>query len=403
MLRGLRGAGEEAWPGWAAVTPAEWAALVRLAQRLGVASLLYRRLQDAGRLAVVPTDQRQALREFYLVTAARSLQLGWELGIVLEALGEARLRVIPLKGAVLGEQFYGDPGLRIVGDLDLLVPEQDVGVALQVLAGLGYVPDARFESAFAVPLTKHTTLRPGPKATAPVEVHWGLLTPDQTGGLEGGELWERAVRTTVAGVGAWAMAPEDLLLHLALHVAHEHVFAFGLRPFCDLTAVVSGCEHTLDWEALVTRAQRWQLERGTYLALRLAREWLGAPVPHAVLEQLRDVRFEDRILKLVRDSVFTEPPPGCPRLSPGFAAMCREPRLIGRLQALRRRIFADPRLLAARYGVPPESPWIRLYYLRRLRDHLRRYLPLAGRLRRDRDLQAHLYTYEALSRWLSGG
>jgi hypothetical protein len=398
----LRAEGGVEASGLRALSATDGEALLRLAQRLSVASLLYHRLQTGGTLPAMPEETQRVLREFYLATAARNMRLLRELGALLDTLREAHIPVIPLKGAVLLERYYGNLGLRALGDLDLLVPVSDVAAAVRALTGLGYDPDPRFDPAVAVPVTKHTRLGPGPGALALVEVHWDLTTPGAVEVPGCAELWDRAVPATVAGVAVSSLCPEDLLLHLCLHLAYEHDFAFGLRGFCDIALVAAACVGTLDWPAVVARAQRWQVDRAVYLALRLTRDWLAAPIPSAVLAALQPAAFDESVLCIARARVFTEPPAGR-RLPTAFARMYQQPRLTAKLGAAVRRVFVDKQYLAARYGVSPRSPSIYFYYLPRLWGLLRRFLPLTARLRRDRQLQGHVQSLDALNRWLAGG
>jgi hypothetical protein len=299
-----------------------------------------------------------------------------------------RLRVMALKGAALLEGFYGNPGLRALGDLDLLVPAPEVAAAVRVLTGRGYAPGPRLNPQGPASVAHHIYLVPGPGATAPVEIHWRLTAARTVAAHGGAEGWERAVPATVAGVAVAGLCPEDLLLHLCLHVAYGHEFTFGLRPFCDIATVAAAGATTLDWPAVAARAQLWQADRGTYLALRLARDWLAAPIPPAVLAALQPAEFDESVLAVARTRVLAEPPTSCPHLCSPFLRMRRETRWTVKLGAVLRQVFVDRPRRGAHYGVAPDSPAIYLfYYLPRLGDVLLRYLPLVGRLRHDGELQ----------------
>ena len=55
-------------------------------------------------------------------------------------LAAANVPVVVLKGAALAFTLYGDPACRPLGDIDLLVPANQVVAALQELGRLGYRP-----------------------------------------------------------------------------------------------------------------------------------------------------------------------------------------------------------------------------------------------------------------------
>src|SRR5262249_55246349 len=82
---------------------------------------------------------------------------------------------ILLKGAVLVRTLYGDPGLRHVGDVDLLVDERDVPRTGSLLDAMGFRrvgrplrtewPTCEFQLAYD---------RDG-QGSIPVELHWRLF------------------------------------------------------------------------------------------------------------------------------------------------------------------------------------------------------------------------------------
>ena len=102
-----------------------------------------------------------------------------------------------------------------------------------------------------------------------------------------GAVWDRAVACRPAGVHARALAPEDLLLHVATHMGHSHVFGASLVSVCDVLAWTERFGAGADWDAVVGRARSAGVGRFVYAALALAREVLGAAVPARPLAALR--------------------------------------------------------------------------------------------------------------------
>lgn len=99
---------------------------------------------------------------------------------VTDALREAGLGFIPLKGFVLSQKLYGDPSFRFTGDADLLLKPPEVEKAIGLLEGMGYRP-ALYPWP-AEPRQKQRLLRlrnqfalENPKSGLDVELHWRLL------------------------------------------------------------------------------------------------------------------------------------------------------------------------------------------------------------------------------------
>lgn len=82
----------------------EWAALVEMATRHGVASLVYQRLKTSELAGRVPDNQLERLRGLDLQTAACNMRLYEELRVLLSALSASGIPVIVLKGAYLAEK-----------------------------------------------------------------------------------------------------------------------------------------------------------------------------------------------------------------------------------------------------------------------------------------------------------
>ena len=251
-----------------------------------LAPLLY----ALGRELPLPDAARARLRAAWLAFGRQHLQGVAELRALLGAFEGAGIDVIPLKGPALAEALYRDPGLRPFTDLDLLVRRQDAARAVAVLGELGYRHLGWQRSlAYELAHAPAACFVAGGGAL-PVDLHWGLVGfPAGTAPLAPGaeaSVWERAVATERWGRRVLALAPEDLVLYLALHLAVHHPLA-GLVWRLDLALLLRRHGPALDWDALVARAGAWRARGALYFALA-AVEYAFAPgVPGAPLAALR--------------------------------------------------------------------------------------------------------------------
>jgi hypothetical protein len=83
----------------------------------------------------------------------------------------AGIPALPLKGTALARNLYGDPGLRITQDIDILVGVDDLGRAAAALGRRGY---RRSDGAYDDPGRIHLGLEHERSALPPVEVHWRI-------------------------------------------------------------------------------------------------------------------------------------------------------------------------------------------------------------------------------------
>ena len=235
---------------------------------------------------------RDRLRAAWL-GARRQYLLGiQQLTRVLSAFEREGVPVIPLRGPALAELLYRDPALRSFTDLDLLVHEGNLPRALSLLSGLGY----RHMEA-GLPLSLELTWRhaasfvPEAPEKIPIDLHWGMV--DYPGlapaaAITQQDLWDRAVRVEGPYGVRWEFCPEDLLISLALHWAVHHALS-GLIWQLDLALLILRYGDTLDWDAVIERAERWRIRGPVFFALREVRDRLEAAVPAWVLDRLRPV------------------------------------------------------------------------------------------------------------------
>jgi hypothetical protein len=352
----------------ACLSPDAWQSLLATAHMQRVSALLYHRLVSRGWAAAVPPAALAAAQRACRETAAANLRLYGELAAVAAALRARDIPVIVLKGPHVASAVWGDPALRQMGDLDLLVHAHDLERAAEVVAAQGYALHGPYRMA-AILKTSHQLPSLVKPSGATIELHWNIVPPGLACQLDPDELWKRATPAGIAGIDVRGLAPEDLLLHLCLHTSYQHLFGFGLQPSCDIAETIRHYQDTLDWPRVTRNARRWKAERGVYLALRVASALVDATVPDAVLEDLRPAAFDDTLLTEAAAQIFdgTEISMVIPRhLAQGWAGAGLSAWFAG-FAIFLRRLFVSPRELATLYDVAPDSPTVYLYYPVRLK------------------------------------
>jgi len=248
-----------------------------------------------------------------------------------------------------------------MNDVDIMVPQDKLQIAKDVLVSLGYLPLKPSSVEDDVSFKHHLTRLVKPNVPS-IELHWNITMPRKHYTIDAVELWERAVPVQIAGANVLALSPEDLLLHLCLHTSYQHQFAFGLRPSCDIAETIARSSSMVDWDVLVQRAEQWNWRRGVYLALRLAQELVGAAAPPEVMRRLMPLDFDEHVAAAARRLILAD------RLvlssvSPNLVRMWKERSVRAKGRVLAQRLFPSRAVLARIYAVPSRSPRIYLYYL----------------------------------------
>jgi hypothetical protein len=288
----------------AALSGFDWRRALDLAGAQGVLGSFLAALGPDGlpeELRPVAAAQRQAL-------ARESLRLTGALIDLVQRFQSSGIEMLPFKGPTLARQAYGDVGLRWFADLDLLVRPADLAPARELLLELDFVPSypttparrqllERWGSHESFERSDHTW----------VELHWRLAAPLSEFGVDYDRLWRRLGTVRLAGYDLPALRTDDLLLVLALHGA-KHAWE-RLGWICDV-AMLIGAEPTLDWDALVTEAERMRARRVLLLALRLASGLLGAELPLDLADAARTDPAVARLAARVERDLFRPPRSG---------------------------------------------------------------------------------------------
>jgi hypothetical protein len=210
-----------------------------------------------------------------------------ELIRVLKALGQARVRAMPLKGVALAESLYGDMSLRTCSDLDVLVPRGAVVQVFEVLRAEGYdqADRCRVEHSdveFLVRSSMEYGFVPQPPAfRSLLEIHWDIAWRWRGDVAMIDDLWAEARGESFWGVDAWALSPEWELLYLAVHAA-RHRWQ-GLKWLVDIHEVCVRAK--FDWDAVTDKARRFGLERALEISLSACQALFGTPLPPAHAER----------------------------------------------------------------------------------------------------------------------
>lgn len=147
------------------------------------------------------------------------------LGDATNALEDAGIAALPLKGVALGQRLYGDAGMRPTGDTDVLVAACDLDAAIAVLETCGYRSPGDPAWIRERPLL-HYTLVHRDAHVPPLELHWRIHWSET-------RFSEALIASSSRPAGGWRVPePAAELASLLLFYARDG-FA-GLRLAADI-------------------------------------------------------------------------------------------------------------------------------------------------------------------------
>ncbi len=394
LLRGETGAGHR-------LTDRQWRCVADEATRHHLRGVTYRRLADSTITTGIPDDVWERLRSFYLETATRNAVYFRQTSQIVKELAAWDVPVMLLKGIHLARFAYAEPGLRSMADIDIMVHREHLAVAEQVLLGRGYgpVPRPDIEEWCA---TNHHLDKLRKQGAPEMEVHWSIQRPANPFRLDLAGLWQRSESAMLDGAPVRLLSPEDLLLHLSLHLTYQHRFTrAALKGVMDIATVITAERNRIDWTTLAERATAWGASGCLYTTLRLATEILAAPVPPDLFRALPHQQADEEIVEPARRYILmlrAVLPTAYMRLARGGTLRDRAKLLLG-------AVFLPRERMEAVYALRPGTPLVYPYYVVRLASLLRtRGSLLLHTLLRTRHIQRTLDRERdrlALDRWTS--
>ncbi len=278
LLQALATPGANALADWLAHHELDNAAVEWLRVR-GLAPYAFHRLTETHLIGQAAAEPRGVLRLAYFVALSQALAREGELQRVLVALAAAGITPILFKGAVLAYTAYPAPACRQMGDLDLWLTAAEMPAGQVALEALGYRAHSKETRppAFQARHLGEIQMIGAHPGSILVELHWSAFAGvwlDRVAAVDHAALRARAVPVTVTGQPALALAPEDAVIQLAVHLAVNHQMAAPwVRGLLDVALLAR--TQPVDWAVVADRARAWRVSTAVWLVLQLTVELLG--------------------------------------------------------------------------------------------------------------------------------
>lgn len=234
---------------------ADCARLCRLAARNTVQGLFSKGL--GAELEKLPAELQEKLQKSCGAAAVRECAQQELLSAIRANFAEAEIDFMLLKGSHL-KALYPTPELRFMVDTDVLVREQDLVRAKEILLGFGL--ETEFDNGKDIVFVKKPFLT--------VELHRSLFQEDYFMYPYFCGVWERAEK---CGAHEFCMTDSDLYVYVLAHLA-EHYTAAGscFRPVMDLYLLETKHTDALDFDYIAAQFRELGLETFAENIRRLA-------------------------------------------------------------------------------------------------------------------------------------
>ncbi len=292
--------------------PLDWDLVIENSIRHNVTPLFYwgleQLLPNQALETRVPRAARAELRRLFECSRARHERLFRVITDIAEALEQARVPVMGLKDLQLACTVYPEPGLRPLGDIDLLIHREDYYAAAACLQQLGFVaqpaPDIPYRLKYA---WAHFFSRPDDETW--LDLQWNVVQREWDSYHEGNfdfeidRLWRGAQWMPLPRGAIRVPKPEDMLFHLCQHL-EGHGYS-ELVLFCDIAEFLRFYQNQLDWTYVTGLAEKYNSQGTLHNVSYLVQRLFQSPLPDGLVTALAPAYSQSNLFFPLYDSLST--------------------------------------------------------------------------------------------------
>ena len=273
----------------------DWNKFLKLALHHRMYAFIYPKMKSIDK-QLVPSNVVQVLSTYFKRNTFHMLHLSGEMGKVSKLFAENQLQLLFLKGPILGADLYGDVSLRTSGDLDALVPIDDLGKVNELLVKNGYVKEDDFPTVMNEwKWRRHHTTYMHPISKVKLEIHW-RLHPGPGKEPHFDELWGRKRTSPVTNYPVYFLGREDLFMFLVTH-GTRHGWS-RLRWLTDIDRMV---RQEIDWEELTVMLEIYGCKQLVGQALILSSELLDTLI---IAEEAKVLMSGRKVTQLAQLAIY---------------------------------------------------------------------------------------------------
>ena len=282
----------------------EWDELLEFIQKQGVLCYIYYALKQKKSESAIPEDWRRKIKLQILHFSKgniKHLQELEELSLLFE---KALTPIIFLKGSHLAFHVYPFPSLRPMGDIDIVVSEDNIQKAIDVLLESGYRSDY-----FTIDNVKkyHWHFPPFTKeGKKTIELHWTLIEPKlHTAETENIMQWlfDETEEKQYGKGKALVFKPDAIVFQLMLHYGLNDDLRPSLKNLLDITVLIQKYQKEINWEVISNKIMETGLARRFALIGWLAKNTVGANIPDHFFQAL-NVKLNEEIKDVAMNRII---------------------------------------------------------------------------------------------------
>lgn len=280
----------------------DWNLFAQRARLHRVISLVHQGIAQWEDKHLVPQDTMDLLGQTRQQQSYKNMDHAKEMVQIVKLLAEKGVEAIPYKGVVLGQEAYGDIGIRKMSDIDLLVNLSDFSEIREVLLTREYVPAKHVPKEFEATFFRQNfeynfDLYDGDQRKYHVEPHWKIGFRRWQTDLDFDDIKPLTVKKDFFGTEINMLTPEGLLLTTCLHHGGEDRWN-SLKYICDVAAILFKFEKVMNWPLLLREVDKYRVTNIVLLGIGAAVSCFNAPIAEEIKPLISSRKIDAHVQKV---------------------------------------------------------------------------------------------------------
>ena len=340
----------------------DWNLLFVNATQEKILPLVYFHLSRLSLMCHIPSELASEFKRISFGITGNNVSIYKELNRLLKLFKQSNLDVIVLKGASYIETLYHNISLRSMGDIDLLVKEDNLQNARELLLNNGYIQQSGWTEHQQID-THHLPHFIHQRNKTVVELHWTIGMYEEILPINMDEIWNRVHTIQFETEKMQILSPEDMILHQCCHLFIVHGGEFSLKNLCDLSEIIQKYRQTINWDLIINCSIRYKIAVLVYGGIFLVQQIYNRAIPIHVTEKLK-TKYSAKQLSWLQNFVnndFISEKKGKIKTPLSRLLWFNGPR--NKVKYLLITLFPPHDLLIKRYSLNKNSKLFILYYL----------------------------------------
>ena len=219
----------------------DWNQIITASRFHSLTPLLAKHMSDGNLQEKLPSSVYEKIIGLSRLQTARSLKIVSVFQKLSSKLKENNVDFILLKGLFLANNYYSNPALRPMQDIDLLVKKENLQQIVKLMEELGARRLVELQSDYINSLLQH--IPPFIYKEVIIEIHTNITAANEPYSFTGDILWNNTLTLEIQKVNTRVFSPELNLIYICVHLfRHVQSTKFKLIWFTDLMQILSGSD-----------------------------------------------------------------------------------------------------------------------------------------------------------------